>query len=137
MEKYRVIEIKQSIFADNDKQADALREKLKEKGVFLLNLMSSPGAGKTTTLSRTIEMLKQEMQIGVMEADIDSDVDAAAIENCGVRVIQLHTGGMCHLDAGMTDPFRSGGPRQAPQIPAHVPGVRRGACEQDRRTAVF
>ena len=102
MEKYRVIEIKQSIFADNDKQADALREKLKEKGVFLLNLMSSPGAGKTTTLSRTIEMLKQEMQIGVMEADIDSDVDAAAIENCGVRVIQLHTGGMCHLDAGMT-----------------------------------
>jgi hydrogenase nickel incorporation protein HypB len=103
MEKYRVIEIKQSIFADNDKQADALREKLKEKGVFLLNLMSSPGAGKTTTLSRTIEMLKQEMQIGVMEADIDSDVDAAAIENCGVRVIQLHTGGMCHLDAGMTE----------------------------------
>ena len=103
MEKYRVIEIKQSIFADNDKQADALREKLKEKGVFLLNLMSSPGAGTTTTLSRTIEMLKQEMQIGVMEADIDSDVDAAAIENCGVRVIQLHTGGMCHLDAGMTE----------------------------------
>lgn len=103
MEKYRVIEIKQSIFADNDKQADALREKLKEKGVFLLNLMSSPGAGKTTTLSRTIEMLKQEMQIGVMEADIDSDVDAATIENCGVRVIQLHTGGMCHLDAGMTE----------------------------------
>lgn len=103
MEKYRVIKIKQSIFADNDKQADALREKLKEKGVFLLNLMSSPGAGKTTTLSRTIEMLKQEMQIGVMEADIDSDVDAAAIENCGVRVIQLHTGGMCHLDAGMTE----------------------------------
>ena len=103
MEKYRVIEIKQSIFADNDKQADALREKLKEKGVFLLNLMSSPGAGKTTTLSRTIEMLKQEMQIGVMEADIDSDVDAAAIENCCVRVIQLHTGGMCHLDAGMTE----------------------------------
>lgn len=103
MEKYRVIKIKQSIFADNDKQADALREKLKEKGIFLLNLMSSPGAGKTTTLSRTIEMLKQEMQIGVMEADIDSDVDAAAIENCGVRVIQLHTGGMCHLDAGMTE----------------------------------
>ena len=102
MEKYRVIEIKQSIFADNDRQADLLREKLKEKGVFLLNLMSSPGAGKTTTLSRTIEMLKSEMQIGVMEADIDSDVDAAAIENYGARVIQLHTGGMCHLDAGMT-----------------------------------
>lgn len=102
MEKYRVIEIKQSIFADNDKQADALRGKLKEKGVFLLNLMSGPGAGKTTVLSRTIEMLKQEMQIGVMEADIDSDVDAAVIENYGARVIQLHTGGMCHLDAGMT-----------------------------------
>lgn len=102
MEKYRVIEIKQSIFADNDRQADLLRENLKEKGVFLLNLMSSPGAGKTTTLSRTIEMLKSEMEIGVMEADIDSDVDAAAIENYGARVIQLHTGGMCHLDAGMT-----------------------------------
>ena len=102
MEKYRVIEIKQSIFADNDRQADLLREKLKEKGVFLLNQMSSPGAGKTTTLSRTIEMLKSEMQIGVMEADIDSDVDAATIENYGARVIQLHTGGMCHLDAGMT-----------------------------------
>lgn len=102
MEKYRVIEIKQSIFADNDRQADLLREKLKEKGVFLLNMMSSPGAGKTTTLSRTIEMLKSEMQIGVMEADIDSDVDAATIENYGARVIQLHTGGMCHLDAGMT-----------------------------------
>lgn len=103
MEKYRVIEIKKSIFADNDKQADALRGKLKEKGVFLLNLMSSPGAGKTTTLSRTIEMLKGEMQIGVMEADIDSDVDAATIEGYGARVIQLHTGGMCHLDAGMTE----------------------------------
>lgn len=103
MEKYRVIEIKQSIFADNDKQADVLREKLKEKGVFLLNLMSSPGAGKTTTLSRTIQMLKPEMQIGVMEADIDSDVDAATIEKYGARVIQLHTGGMCHLDAGMTE----------------------------------
>ena len=102
MEKYRVIEIKQSIFADNDRQADLLREKLKEKGVFLLNLMSSPGAGKTTTLSRTIEMLKSEMQIGVMEADIDSDVDAATTENYGARVIQLHAGGMCHLDAGMT-----------------------------------
>lgn len=103
MEKYRVIEIKQSIFADNDKQADILREKLKEKGVFLLNLMSSPGAGKTTILSRTIEMLKSKMQIGVMEADIDSDVDAATIEKFGARVIQLHTGGMCHLDAGMTE----------------------------------
>lgn len=103
MEKYRVIEIKQSIFADNDRHAELLREKLKEKGVFLLNLMSSPGAGKTTTLSRTIEMLGEELRIGVMEADIDSDVDAAAIEKCGAKVIQAHTGGMCHLDAGMTE----------------------------------
>lgn len=103
MEKYKVIEIKQSIFADNDRHAELLREKLKEKGVFLLNLMSSPGAGKTTTLSRTIEMLGEELRIGVMEADIDSDVDAAAIEKCGAKVIQLHTGGMCHLDAGMTE----------------------------------
>lgn len=103
MEKYRVIEIKQSIFADNDRQAEHLREKLKEKGVFLLNLMSSPGAGKTTALKRTIEMLRKELRIGVMEADIDSDVDAAAIETSGAKVIQLHTGGMCHLDAGMTE----------------------------------
>ena len=102
MEKYRVIEIKQSIFADNDRQADLLREKLKEKGVFLLNLMSSPGAGKTTTLSRTIEMLKSEMQIGVMEADIDSAVDAEKLTEAGIRAIQIHTGGMCHLDADMT-----------------------------------
>ncbi len=91
------------IFKDNNKQADELRKKLKETGVFLLNLMSSPGAGKTTTLGRTIEALKDEIKIGVMEADIDSDVDAHTIAGYGAKVIQLHTGGMCHLDAGMTE----------------------------------
>ena len=80
MEEFKVLEIKQSVFADNDRQADELRNKLKEKKVFLLNLMSSPGSGKTTTLSRTIEALRDEMKIGVMEADIDSDVDAREIE---------------------------------------------------------
>ena len=102
MEEFKVLEIKQSVFADNDRQADKLRNKLKEKKVFLLNLMSSPGSGKTTTLSRTIEALRDEMKIGVMEADIDSDVDAREIEKFGAKVIQLHTGGMCHLDAEMT-----------------------------------
>ena len=102
MEKLRVLEIKQSVFADNGKRADELRKELKEKKVFLLNLMSSPGAGKTTTLARTVERLKDEMRIGVMEADIDSDVDARAMAELGVKAIQLHTGGMCHLDAGMT-----------------------------------
>ena len=102
MEKFRVLEIKQSVFADNDKRAEELRKELKEKKVFLLNLMSSPGSGKTTTLSRTIEQLKEEMKIGVMEADIDSDVDARTISELGVKAIQLHTGGMCHLDADMT-----------------------------------
>ena len=102
MEEFKVLEIKQSVFADNDRQADELRNKLKEKKVFLLNLMSSPGSGKTTTLSRTIEALRDEMKIGVMEADIDSDVDAREIEKFGAKVIQLHTGGMCHLDAEMT-----------------------------------
>lgn len=102
MEKFRVLEIKQSVFADNGKRADELRKELKEKKVFLLNLMSSPGAGKTTTLARTVERLKDEMRIGVMEADIDSDVDARAMAELGVKTIQLHTGGMCHLDAGMT-----------------------------------
>lgn len=102
MSEYKVIEIKQSIFADNDRDAEILREELKEKGTFLLNLMSSPGAGKTTTLSRTIEALKDELKIGVMEADIDSDVDAKTIAGLGVKAIQLHTGGMCHLDADMT-----------------------------------
>lgn len=102
MKEYRVLEIKQSVFEDNNKQAGLLRQKLKEEKIFLLNLMSSPGAGKTTTLTRTIELLKDKLRIGVMEADIDSDVDAAAIAKTGAKVIQLHTGGMCHLDADMT-----------------------------------
>jgi hydrogenase nickel incorporation protein HypB len=99
----RVIEIKESVFASNDAEADKLRARLKEQGVFLLNLMSSPGSGKTTTLTRTIEALGGELRIGVMEADIDSDVDARRIAETGVKSIQLHTGGMCHLDAGMTE----------------------------------
>ena len=102
MDEFKVLEIKQSVFADNDRQARLLRAGLKEKKVFLLNLMSSPGSGKTTTLARTIEALRQELRIGVMEADIDSDVDARTISALGVKAIQLHTGGMCHLDAEMT-----------------------------------
>ena len=102
MEGYRILEIKQSVFENNDREADKLREELKKRKTFLLNLMSSPGSGKTTTLKRTIAALKDEYRIGVMEADIDSDVDAATIEKTGAKVIQLHTGGMCHLDAGMT-----------------------------------
>ena len=102
MDEVRILEIKQSVFASNGREADRLRNELKEEGVFLLNLMSSPGSGKTTTLRRTIEALKDEMKIGVMEADIDSDVDARSIAKTGVKAIQLHTGGMCHLDAGMT-----------------------------------
>ena len=102
MKDFKVIEVKRSIFEDNDADAAKLRNELKSEGTFLLNLMSSPGAGKTTTLKRTIGMLKDEMQIGVMEADIDSDVDAQAISDTGVRAIQIHTGGMCHLDADMT-----------------------------------
>ncbi|MCR5451366.1 MAG: hydrogenase nickel incorporation protein HypB [Lachnospiraceae bacterium] len=102
MDEVRIIEIKQSVYASNDEEAKKLRGELKDKGVFLLNLMSSPGAGKTTTLTRTIEKLKDEIRIGVMEADIDSDVDAKKIKQTGVKSIQLHTGGMCHLDAGMT-----------------------------------
>ncbi len=102
MEQFKVLEIKQSVFENNDRQADLLRESLKKEKTFLLNLMSSPGAGKTTTLTRTIELLKDKMKIGVMEADIDSDVDAHTISKTGVKVIQLHTGGMCHLDADMT-----------------------------------
>ena len=103
MDKVRVIEIKQSIFADNNAEADRVRAGLKAEKTFLLNLMSSPGAGKTTTLLRTIEALKDKLRIGVMEADIDSSVDAEKIAAAGVRSIQLHTGGMCHLDAGMTE----------------------------------
>ena len=102
LESFKILEIRQSVFASNDEEAAKLRAELKEKGVFLLNLMSSPGSGKTTTLTRTIEALKDEMKIGVMEADIDSDVDARTISAAGAKAIQLHTGGMCHLDAGMT-----------------------------------
>lgn len=102
MKDYKVLEVKQSIFSANDKEADELRLSLKGKGVFLLNLMSSPGSGKTTTLSRTIENLKEELRMGIMEADIDSEVDAKTISDLGVKAIQLHTGGMCHLDAEMT-----------------------------------
>ena len=102
MKDYKVIEIKRSVFDNNDREADKLRERLKKDKTFLLNLMSSPGSGKTTTLKRIAEALRDEYKMGVMEADIDSDVDAAAISQAGVRSIQLHTGGMCHLDAGMT-----------------------------------
>jgi len=102
MDAYKILEIKKSVFEDNDRQADLLREELKKDKVFLLNLMSSPGSGKTTTVLRTIDSLKNEMRIGVLEADIDSDVDAYAVAQTSTKVIQLHTGGMCHLDAGMT-----------------------------------
>ena len=102
MDKFKVLEIKKSVFSGNEKRADELRKQLKEKKLFLLNLMSSPGSGKTTTLTGTIKALKGELRIGVMEADIDSDVDAKTISDLGVKTIQLHTGGMCHLDAGMT-----------------------------------
>ena len=102
MEKVRILGVKQSVFANNDAQAEKLREELKQKGIYLLNLMSSPGSGKTTTLTRLIELLKEDLKIGVMEADIDSDVDAVTIAATGAKAIQLHTGGMCHLDAAMT-----------------------------------
>ena len=102
MEKVRILEVKQSVFANNDAHAEKLREELKQKGIYLLNLMSSPGSGKTTTLTRLIELLKEDLKIGVMEADIDSDVDAVTIAATGAKAIQLHTGGMCHLDAAMT-----------------------------------
>ncbi len=103
MSDVRIIEIKQSVFADNDREAGRLRGELKQKNTFLLNLMSSPGSGKTTTLQQTVARLKDELRIGVMEADIDSSVDAEKMAATGVRSIQLHTGGMCHLDAGMTE----------------------------------
>ena len=99
---YKVYEIKQRVFESNDREADGLRKELKEKQIFLLNLMSSPGSGKTTTLTKTIQALKEDMKLRVMEADIDSDVDAQTIAALGVKTIQLHTGGMCHLDADMT-----------------------------------
>ncbi len=102
MEAVRILEVKQSVFAGNDARAEQLRAELKKKGIYLLNLMSSPGSGKTTTLTRLIERLQPELKIGVMEADIDSDVDAQTIAATGAKAIQLHTGGMCHLDAAMT-----------------------------------
>ena len=102
MDPFKVITIKESVFDNNDRDADRLRETLKGEKTFLLNLMSSPGSGKTTTLTRTIERLRDDLRIGVMEADIDSDVDAHTILKTGAKVIQLHTGGMCHLDADMT-----------------------------------
>lgn len=103
MDQVRIIEIKRSVFEDNDREADKLRNDLKQKGVYLLNVMSSPGSGKTTTLIRTINLLKEKLRIAVMEADIDGDVDAVKIkEATGIQSVQLHTGGMCHLDAGMT-----------------------------------
>ena len=103
MSDVKIIEVKRSVLDDNDKDADLLREQLRERGIFLLNLMSAPGSGKTTTLIRTINALKDKIKIAVMEADIDSDVDAKKIKDAtGVHSIQLHTGGMCHLDAEMT-----------------------------------
>ena len=103
MDRLRIIEVKESVFANNDAEAMRIRESLKKEQTFLLNLMSSPGSGKTTTLLKTIEALKGKMRIGVMEADIDSAVDAETVATTGVKTIQLHTGGMCHLDAGMTE----------------------------------
>ena len=160
MEGFRVLEIKQSVFESNDREADKLRAELKKDKVFLLNLMSSPGSGKTTTLRRTIAALKDEFRIGVMEADIDSDVDAATIEKTGAKVIQLHTGGMCHLDAGMTRQGLEGlgvndvdfaileniGNLVCPaefdtgsskNVPADVLDLRRAADQQDRRAPLL
>ncbi|MBI9104671.1 MAG: hydrogenase nickel incorporation protein HypB [Spirochaetales bacterium] len=102
MSEFRVIEIKKSVYESNDKQAELLRNELKKEKVFLLNLMSSPGSGKTTTVLRTIEGLKEQMNLGIVEADLDSDVDAFTVSKTGTRVIQIHSGGMCHLDAEMT-----------------------------------
>lgn len=102
LDSFKIMEIKESIFKNNDEQANQLRERLRNEKTFLLNLMSSPGSGKTTTVLRTIEALKEEMKIGVLEADIDSDVDAKTVSKTGAKVIQLHTGGMCHLDSEMT-----------------------------------
>ncbi len=103
MDDVKIIEIKKSVFADNDEDADKLRKELKGKGVYLLNLMSSPGAGKTTTLIGTLKRIQDQVRVAVMEADIDSDVDAVKIKKAtGIPTIQLHTGGMCHLDAEMT-----------------------------------
>ena len=103
MDKVKVIEVKESVFANNDREADRIRNELKEKKTFLINLMSSPGAGKTSVLTRTIADIGDKYKIGVMEADIDSTVDAEIIAETGAKTIQIHTGGMCHLDAGMTE----------------------------------
>lgn len=102
MEEIKIIELKESILADNDKDAELLRNQNKEKGIFLINLMSSPGSGKTTTLLKLAEKLKGKANFAVMEADIDSDTDAKTIIEAGTKCVQLHTGGMCHLDADMT-----------------------------------
>ena len=103
MQEVRTILLHRSVYADNDEEADALRSYLKDKGVFVVNLMSSPGAGKTTTLISLINLIKDKVRVGVMEADIDSDVDAIKVaKETSVKSIQLHTNGMCHLDAGMT-----------------------------------
>ena len=98
----KVIEVKESVFANNDRAAEALRERMHDAGTFMINLMSSPGAGKTTLLSATTRALADEMRVAIMEADVDSDVDAHTVQEAGAKAIQLHTGGMCHLDAGMT-----------------------------------
>lgn len=102
MDVFKVLEIKESVFEDNNRQAAAIRDEIKQNKTFLLNLMSSPGSGKTTTLVRTIEALKDELKIGIVEADVDSDVDAHTVAQTGAKVIQIHTGGMCHMDANMT-----------------------------------
>lgn len=99
----KVIEVKESVFANNDREAEALRARMHDAGTLMINLMSSPGAGKTTLLSATLRALADEMRIGVMEADVDSDVDAYTVQEAGAKAIQLHTGGMCHLDAAMTE----------------------------------
>ena len=98
----KIIELKETITASNDKDAEVLRNEMKEKGTLLINLMASPGAGKTTLLESTISLIKDEYKVGVMEADVDSDVDAIRVEMAGAKAIQVHTGGMCHMDAGMT-----------------------------------
>ena len=102
MQDVRIIEVKESVFADNDRDAAVLRAQLKAEGTFLINLMSSPGSGKTSTLLSLAKALEGRVRMGVMEADIDSSVDAQAMLEAGVKTIQIHTGGMCHLDADMT-----------------------------------
>ena len=125
MSDFSVIELKKSVFESNDREADKLREELKANKTFLLNLMSAPGSGKTSTLKATVARLKDEMKIGIMEADIDSDVDARTMSEAGVKSIQLHTGGMCHLDAGMTrqgiDSFK---PSAISYVPPNLTRVR-------------